>query len=262
MKRKELIALSYAVFAAAILTGTAAAADEALPKAETIMDRYIEVTGGKAAYEKRKTEIVTMNMELVGKGITGTVTHWADVSNNTFESADLQGIGRADGGVYNGVVWDNSAMMGPRLKTGIEKAEAIRDATFNAPLYWRKLYSKVETAGVEPVGGEDCYKVVATPAEGKPETIYFSKKTGLIVKQTGARTTAMGEILADTMLEDYKAFGGVLQPMKRTQSMMGQQILLTVVDVKTNAEIPKDRFEPPAEVKALIDKPVAAPAAK
>jgi len=49
------------------------AADEPLPKAETILDRSIEVTGGKAAYEKRKTEITTGTFEFSGKGVKGTI---------------------------------------------------------------------------------------------------------------------------------------------------------------------------------------------
>ena len=44
---------------AALAASLSFAQTEALPKAETILDRYIEVTGGKAAYEKRKNEIET-----------------------------------------------------------------------------------------------------------------------------------------------------------------------------------------------------------
>src|SRR5205809_48530 len=39
-----------------LAAGALPAADD-LPKAETILDKYIEVTGGKAAYEKRHTGV-------------------------------------------------------------------------------------------------------------------------------------------------------------------------------------------------------------
>ena len=52
----------------------------------------------------------------------------------------------------------------------------------NEPILWRTLYAKVETAGMEPQDGEDCYKVVLTPEGEKPETMYFSKKSGLLIK--------------------------------------------------------------------------------
>ena len=45
----SLVLIGLAGFAPSVF-----AQDEPLPKAETILDRYVEVTGGKAAYEKRK----------------------------------------------------------------------------------------------------------------------------------------------------------------------------------------------------------------
>jgi hypothetical protein len=258
MKRNRWIYISCAVMAATIGAGTAAA-DEPLPKAETIMDRFVEVTGGKAAYEKRTSIIETSAMELVGKGVSGTATHWGDTSNNSYESGEIQGVGKVDDGVYNGVAWENSAIMGPRVKSGEERADAIRDSMFNGTLYWRKLYPKVETAGIEKVGDEDCYKVVATPTDGKPVTMYFSEKSGLMLKETRTLVSPMGEIPAETLLEDYKPFDGVLEPTKREQSLMGQQMVVTVTDIKVNAEIPKDRFQPPPEIQKLLQK-AAAPA--
>ena len=53
------------LFAAA---GVLAAADE-LPKAETILDKYVEVTGGKAAYAKIHAEITTGSMEFAAMGL-------------------------------------------------------------------------------------------------------------------------------------------------------------------------------------------------
>ena len=49
-------------------------ADEALPKAETVLDRAIEVTGGKAALEKRHNEVMHGSMEFTGRGVKGTLT--------------------------------------------------------------------------------------------------------------------------------------------------------------------------------------------
>ena len=75
----QLMTRKWAVIAAgfAIAGGIALRADDTLPKAETILDRYIEVTGGKAAYEKRKTEIATGTFEMAAMGVKGTITHYA-----------------------------------------------------------------------------------------------------------------------------------------------------------------------------------------
>ncbi len=145
-------------------------------------------------------------------------------------------------------------MQGARIKSGDEKAQSLREGLFNAPLQWRKAFAKAETTGVETIDGEECYKVVLTPPEGKPETTYYQKKSGLVVKTTGIASSQMGDIEFEAVVSEYKPFDGVLMPTKVIQKAAGQEFTMTVETVKTNPEITADRFEPPADVKALLDK--------
>lgn len=243
-----------AALVAAALSSSGFAADPDLPKADAIMDRYVEVTGGKALYEKRRSEVMVVEMEFVGKGIKGTLTRYSDVSNNAYSTGQIEGVGKLEEGVYNGQAWENSAMMGPRLKSGVENADAVRESMFNSSLNWHKLY-KAEVAGIEKENNEDCYKVILTPlGEGKPQTMYMSKKTGYMVKTKRTAVSAMGEIPIDATASEYKPFDGILYPSKIVQNVMGNEISLTMVSLKSNEDIPKSRFEPPAEIKKLMAK--------
>src|SRR5258706_11990987 len=230
------------------------AADDALPKAEAILDRYVEVTGGKAAYEKRKTEVVTGTMAFPAQGLKGTMTRYGAEPNQSYVTIELEGIGKLESGTSGGISWDKNPIMGARVKSGEEKAQASRESRFNEPIHWRELYSKAETVAVEAVDGDDCYKVVMTPTEGKPETQYFSKKTGLIVKSVLTAVSPMGEIQAEGFSSDYKEFGGVKVPTKIVQKAAGQEFIVTIETVKINESLPSDRFEPPTEIKALLNK--------
>lgn len=251
MNRRMMLA---ALAAAALVPAYLRAAEEELPKGDAVLDRYIEVTGGKALYEKRHSEVLVMEMEFVGRGVKGTVTRYGDTSNNTYSTGQIEGVGKIEEGVYNGQAWENSAIMGPRVKTGAENADAVRDSLFNNSLLWRKVF-KAETVGVEKVRDEDCYKVLMTPlGEGKPQTMYLSKKTGLVTKTTRTIVSPMGEMAVDATISDYKPFEGILFATKIVQNVMGNQIALTLVSVKANEDIPKDRFEPPAEIKKLMAK--------
>jgi hypothetical protein len=234
-----------------------AQADEPLPKAETILDRFVEATGGKAAYEKRKSDIATGTVDFVANGMKGTVAIYSDASNNNYTVIDLEGVGKIEQGVYNGQAWESSALQGTRLKEGAEKADALREATYNEPLHWRELYTKAETLVLEDVDGDPAYKVVLTPKEGKPETVYFSKKTGYLIKRTATLSHPMGELPMEMTLSNYKDRGGIMMPNTLTQKVMGQEFTITIDDVKVNTDIPKDRFEPPAEVKKLMEKPAS-----
>lgn len=239
---------------AATLVAPAAWAAEDLPKAEAVLDRYIEVTGGKEAYEKRKSEVATIDIEIVGQGIKGTMTRYSDESNNAYTSGEFEGVGKIEEGVYNGQSWEVNPMMGPRLKSGEENAMSVRDAMFHGQTQWRKLY-KVEMAGEEKVGEEDAYKIVMTPVNGgKAQNAWYSKKSGLLLRLERNLVSPMGEITVDTRMSDYQKLGSVTGPTKIAQNMMGTQIAVTVKGVKENEEIAASRFEPPADIKKLMAK--------
>jgi hypothetical protein len=244
-------------YLAAALLGLASLAfsqTEPLPKAEAILDRYIEVTGGKAAYEKRKNEIETGTIELRAQGLKGTVTRYTAEPAEAYSIVEIEGVGKIEDGLDKGVAWDKNPMLGPKIKSGMEKAQYVREATFNSPIHWRELNTKVETTGTDTVDGELCYKVVLTPTEAPVETMYFQKKSGLAVKTVATVVSAMGEAPVEMFASDYKNMGGVVVPTKITQKLAGQEIVITLQDVKTNQAIPPDRFDPPAEIKALLSK--------
>jgi outer membrane lipoprotein-sorting protein len=66
----------------------------------------------------------------------------------------------------------------------------------------------------------------------------------------------MGDVPVEILASDYKNIAGVTIPTKITQKFAGQEFSITIQDVKANQQIPEDRFEPPAEIKALLNKPV------
>lgn len=239
------------LIAAALAAASLAHAEETLPEAATIMDRYVEVTGGKDAYAKHKSEIETGSLVYPAQNIKAKITRYASEPDNYLASVEITGIGKMDTGVTGGVAWDNSVVLGARIKSGDEKALALREASFNATLNWRKLFPKSETTGVESVDGDDCYKVLLTPAEGRAEIRYFSKKSGLLVKATTVAVTQMGEIPVEMLFSGYKEFGGVTVPTIVTQKAAGQEFTVTIEDVRVNEDIPKEKFAMPAEVRAL-----------
>src|ERR1700683_2401945 len=82
-----------------LLRGWAAlAADETLPKAEAILDRFVEVTGGKDAYQKRKSEIATGTVEFVSQGVKGALTRYAADPDQTYTALEIEGVGKIEMG--------------------------------------------------------------------------------------------------------------------------------------------------------------------
>ena len=152
-------------------------ADEALPSVETVYNHFIAATGGKAAYAARHSLVEHATIDFAKQGLMGSLTIYESAPDHYLGLTELPGIGKIATGSNGEVAWENTALQGPRIKQGVERADALREGAFNAPLYWQKLYPKAETTGSETVEGHDCYKVVLTPKEGKPMTEFYDKKT-------------------------------------------------------------------------------------
>lgn len=244
------------VVGAALLAGFAnqrlAAAD--LPKAETILDKFVQVTGGKAAYQKLHSQVESGIFEMSAAGIKGAVTSYRAEPDLVYTEIVLEGIGKITDGTDGKVAWANSAMQGPHVKEGAERAQAMQAARFNGELNWREIYKTAETTGVEAVDGKECYKVVLTPAEGPAVIHFYDKDSGLLAKVSLTTQGTMGEVQVDSFPSDYRKEGDILMPHKVRQSVATQEFSITIDTVKLNPEIPKSRFDLPDEIKALANK--------
>ena len=129
---------------------------------------------------------------------------------------------------------------------------SLRAADIQHDTRWRDYFRKVECTGVEPIDGRICYRVVLTPKEGQPETRYYDKTSHLLVRTNMIMKNEMGEIPAESSVGDYRTVEGVLAPFLIKQKVLGQEFTITLQSVKTNVEIPKDRFAVPEDVKALV----------
>jgi hypothetical protein len=242
---------AYSIVVALVASRILSDAD-ALPTGEAILDKYIEVTGGKAAYEKTVTETSTGLMEFTGKGVKGHITSYQAAPNKSYTVVEIDGIGKMEEGTDGTVAWERSALKGPRIKTGEEKAVALRAATIQHDVRWRDFFQKVECTGLEPLDSHICYRVVLTPKEGQPETRYYDKKSYLLVRTNMILKTEMGEIPTEMSVSDYRRVDGVLMPFQLKQKVLGQELTVTHESVRNNIDIPRDRFALPDDVKALV----------
>jgi hypothetical protein len=227
-------------------------AADALPTGEAILDKYIEVTGGKAAYEKKTTEVTTGVFEFTGKGVKAHITSYQAAPNKSYTAIEIDGIGKMEEGTDGSVVWERSAIKGPRLKLGEERAVSLRGANIQGDVRWRDFFQKVECTGVEPIDGHICYRVVLTPKDGQTETRYYDKKSYLLVRTNMILTNEMGEIPTEMSVSDYRRVDGVLMPFQLKQKVLGQEFTITHESIQINVEIPKERFALPDDVKALM----------
>ena len=247
MHRRSLLGATLLALCALPLV---AGADEPLPKAEAILDKFVEATGGAAAYDNVRNEITRGTIQMPAQGLSGSIVTY-HAANRTYSIVDFQGVGAFEEGFDGTIAWSNSAMQGARIKEGDERAAAKLGAQLNQSSHWREIYSKVETAGVEDVEGKPAYKVLATPKEGSPMTVFYDRQSGLLVKLVMTLKTAMGDMPVETYLSDYRPSDGLLTPRQVKQNVGPQSILVTVDKIERNVDLPSNRFDSPEAVKKL-----------
>jgi hypothetical protein len=235
---------------------------QSLPTAESVLDRYVQVTGGKVAYENHKTEILIGTIAFPSQGLKGKLTRYSAAPDKERSIMELDALGKIESGVHNGYPWENSVILGPRIKAGEEREQSLTEARFNGPIEWRKIYSKVETKGTATINGEECYEVILTPNKGRPEHQFFSRKSGLLLRTTMTAASQMGDVDVEVNVSDYKNFGGILFPTRSSQKAGGQEIEITVEKISINEDIPASTLEPPEDVAVIIRKAIAAAAGK
>ena len=189
----------------------------------------------------------------------GLLADYVEVTNTEWEKASEEFLHEeleyvVVHGIYLGAAWEKSVLLGPRIKNPDERDQSIREARFNAPVEWRKIYPKTATVGMQTIDDDECYEVLLTPPTGKPVHQFYSKKSGLLVRTTMVAASQMGEVDVEVNVSDYKNFGGVLVPTQSRQKAGNQELKITVNDVRANEGIPDSRFEPPPDVSAMIRK--------
>jgi outer membrane lipoprotein-sorting protein len=221
------------------------------PDAEQILARYVDATGGEAAYEKIGNRVTKSTLEMPAQGISMDMTIYHSRPNSFYALIESELTGKIERGTDGEIAWEKTVMMGPRILEGQEKEDLLRQATFDQLVRWKELYEKAEAVGTEEVNGRPCDKVVLTPKSGNPQTYSFDRESGLLTKVALNVESPMGVVPVVTYLEDYKSVEGLLMPFRSRMESLGTERVVTVKSVEHNVDLPADRFAVPPEVLAL-----------
>ena len=250
-----------AICAAAALTLCAAAAPAAaqaptspLPTGDAVLAKYVEATGGEAAFTALTSRVTRARMEITGAAVVISLTAYAAAPGNMYTVAESEATGRLESGVSDGVAWENSALRGPSVKDGAERDDALKAATFDRLAHWKEHLKSVECTGTADVNGKLAYRVTAVPKLSTPETLFFDVESGLLVRVETTVTTSGGPVPVVAEPGDYRKVDGIMMPFTSRMKVMGQERVLTIEKVEHNVELPADRFALPAEIRSLVKK--------
>lgn len=226
----------------------------ALPSAKEILERYAKAIGGKEAFMKHSSQHAVGKVEMPAQGMSGTMNVYAARPNKLLMVMGIQGIGDFNTGFDGKVAWMSSALTGPMLLEGKMQEQISTQADFDHSLHKPEDYTKMEVLGTEKFDGEDCYKVRLVHRTGFDSTEFFSIKSGLQRGFTTTQESPLGPVTATTTVTEYKQFGDLFMPSQIAQKAMGANTIMTIEKMEYD-KVDPSRFELPADVKALVDKP-------
>ncbi len=234
------------------------AAEEELPKAEDLFERYVEAIGGR---EKMK-EITSRRVDgrYVGRpfNFAARLTLWQEYPNK-FHLKIHEPAGVTIELAFDGKVgWERQPGIGLRLVEGIRLLELRDTADFWGEANWEERYVAMKTLGVvDSFGGQSAYAVHVKTLSGREKLVVFSKETGLYL---GTRTMTVSPDTGEptrfeSVLKAYKEFGGVKYPMGMIQRFEGGEdgIKIDYAKVEINSEEKHD-FSMPEELRKALEE--------
>jgi hypothetical protein len=219
-----------------------------LPQGQSVLDSVVAALGGKAAFDRLHTRVLRGQFEMPGKGLSGPIAIYQAAPNK--ERTELfGGVEGTDGEI----AWEN-VTTGPRVKHGPERRSVLRRAVFNRDANWRKVYQSADCTGVESINGVECYRLLLKTFEGDPVTLWIDKKSRMPVKEMSTEHRPDGDYPLEISYEDYRKVDGIWFPYRQRQKFAATELAISFDRVEHNALIPSAQFEPPADVKKLLEK--------
>ncbi|MEM7628545.1 MAG: hypothetical protein AAF356_03885 [Planctomycetota bacterium] len=220
-------------------------------KAQAVIDKYVEATGGADLYKSIKSLTSTGTINIPSQGLSGSQTmHFAE-GPKMLLIQNLAGLGEFKQGIYDGTVWSMDPLSGAQL-TPEEAAQDILDsADPRAPIMYADLFKTITYAGETEFEGKTAVAIELLDHDGDPATQYFDPDTGLMVGSKAVSDTPQGRLEVVSVMENYKAFDGMMIPTRSIQKLGFIEIVAETTDFSIN-KVDASVFEPPAAIKTLI----------
>lgn len=232
-------------------SGRPVAAQDSLPTARALVDRYVAAMGGEAAFAKVTSIHATGRVEIPQQGISGTADVETARPNKAKLVIEVGGIGHIETGFDGRVGWNIDPQSGPTLATGDELSEMGETNWFDAPLRRPDHIKEMTTVEKTAFDGHPAYKVHIVYPSGREEFAYFDVDTGLDLGHEGRRATRMGSLPSTEIFRDYKTFGDVKQATTIVARVLGLEQVVHIDTCVYNTVAPT-AFDLPPAIKALM----------
>jgi hypothetical protein len=222
------------------------AARASWPSGETVLAKYLDALGGKAALDKVTTRVEKGNA-LLGEGRGLPIEIYAKAPDLRVSVMQMPAGESVTG--YNGKDgWLAAPGRPPREMSDSDDYAAKLDATAMFPSHLAGMFGELKLQPHAERVGDQAATVVWATAKGLPPVkLYFDPQSNLLVRMVHYTDTALGLNPVQVDYADYRGVGGVKTPYRWTIARPNGAFTIQLDSVQDNAPIDAARFEKPAQ---------------
>jgi carboxyl-terminal processing protease len=200
--------------------------EASMPSVGSILDKYLEASGGRNALEKITNRVATGTVEMTSLGVTGTVEFVEQSPNQSSVIINAPGLGIVQRTFDGTRAWLQDPVQGIIRFTGLGLELMKEGAIFNKPAKLRELFPSAVLIGKEKLAGKDVYVV-----RMGFESWYFDAEGGLLLRK------------GNMYYDDYREVDGVRLPFKlRDEVLASAGIIYRLTEIKHNVKIDDAKF--------------------
>jgi len=231
-----------------LLSGPAIAqSGSAVPSVDSILDKFVQALGGRAALEDVTAMVFTGDLTITALKTTGKTAEYFKAPNHFAFVAEIPSYGTART-VYDGkAAWNVSPKRGVIDISGPELADISRRSDIHWNLKLKEFYPGLKVIGREKVDGKDAWALEAT-VDSWTYRVYFDTETGLMVRFD--TDTHEPDGTSSVLIGDYKKVGNVQFSFAASMTSPKGGWSRQLSDVKFNVPIDDAIFVRPASTGA------------
>jgi len=219
-----------------------------LPSVDEIAAKCAKGSGGKEAWAKLSTLVMTGTMEIPAASLTGKIEVYAKAPNKTLRIVTL-----ADGQFVQKEAFDGKAGWKSDPQTGLKRLEgaeletAKMESAFDTEVRLKEIYPDMKVTGRAKVGDRDAYTVLTHEPGGKTLTFYFDAQTGVRIAEDSEAPDQSGQVQKTSIFfEDYRPLGGVQIPYRIRGDAASFSFVIRIQDARYNTPVDDAMFAMPA----------------
>jgi photosynthetic reaction center cytochrome c subunit len=217
------------------------------PKAEEVLDKYIQAIGGAQRVAALKSYVAKGTNS--GYGPENEPRPFEIYSRPNQRTSIIRTTGGDSTTTYDGTSGWIAAPFRPVAVLALSPQEvdglkleadlALPSGIKTALKDWRVGLSTV-------INDKDVQVVQGTTARGGTVTLYFDSESGLLLRHVRYNDSPVGRISRQTDYSDYREVAGVKMPFKWTDTWLDGRDIVELSDVQPNVNIDAARFAKPA----------------